>query len=179
MGKISLGLAMGYVSMLASTDLAHAQRSAQVAQATASMSWPHSLGASESARLSAKGFTQINHVETFPTACKEAFGIFTKEPAFLLADPQQPFQATDVVSPAKLPWRRLILGGISSDLCVIYYEKGGFTTSYAAVVIDISETRWPTVVWSGVGGSDVPGNITELIDLITKGGFRQGDRNSW
>jgi hypothetical protein len=183
--KFSVVLAAVYGAVLASGGLAHAQSSApatpagsagpQVASATAG-SFP--TNASESAKLRSERFTPVTDVATFPDACKKAFATLTKERTFALANPGQPFQATDVMSMAKLPWRRLILGGTTPDRCIVYYEKGGFATSYAAVLFDISKVEEPTMIWRGVGGG-APHDLPELVSSVTTGGFKQGEQNGW
>ena len=128
----------------------------------------------ESARLLSEKFTEIQEISAIPPACKAAFAKATGESSFALADPGAPYQSTDVVARgAKLPWRRLIHVGLSSDRCVLYYEIGGFTTTYAALIFDLSVPGTATLVWGGVDGSEVT-DFRSLLLQIARGSFRSG-----
>ena len=43
-----------------------------------------------------------------------------------MADPSQPYQATDVLGPKPLPFRRLIYAGTAPGYCFVYNEYGCF-----------------------------------------------------
>jgi hypothetical protein len=47
-----------------------------------------------------------------------------------IADPGAAFQVTDVVVDPKLPRRRLIAAGCSTDHCLVYYERGGIAHTW-------------------------------------------------
>ncbi len=133
----------------------------------------------ESTKLRASVFAPVNDAMSFPDACKKGFAKQLGERSFELANPGQPYQATDVITQnPRLPWRRLILGGSTPDRCIIYYEKGGFTTTRVVVVIDISKASGPAFVWGGVGG-DAPHDLVSLVSQITDAKFQRGGAYSW
>jgi hypothetical protein len=137
------------------------------------------LTSNERAKLTASSFVIVRDAAAFPDACKNGFAKLTGEPSFALANPGQPYQATDVMTQGQpLPWRRLIFGGSTQDRCVIYYEKGGIATTHIAVVIDIAKANAPLFVWGGIDGTG-PRDLPALISQITHGTFEQGGRYSW
>ena len=57
-----------------------------------------------------------------------------------MADPGQPFQATDVMVMPRLPARRLVSAGCSADHCLVYYERGGFARVHQIVLFSTADT---------------------------------------
>lgn len=69
-----------------------------------------------------------------------------------LADPGQNWNATDVVTDATLPWKRLIWAAVGGDYYVVHYERGGIDHSFHILVAKLgSRDASPRVVWHGVG----------------------------
>jgi hypothetical protein len=133
----------------------------------------------ESIKLKSSAFTPVHDTTSFPDACKKGFAKQIGERSFELANPGQPYQATDVITQnPRLPWRRLILGGSAPDRCIVYYEKGGIATTRAVVVIDISRPSGPAFVWGGIGGED-PHDLVSLVSQITDAKFQPGGPYSW
>lgn len=139
---------------------------AQADSTFANMSVP---AATERQKLLAEHFTEVRDAAAFPASCRRGFAALARTHDFELANPGQPYQATDVVS-RRLPWRRLFIGGASSDRCVVFYEIGGFATHRAVVVLDISQ-KTPVLVWGGADGKN-PADLRELISQIVEGAFR-------
>jgi hypothetical protein len=77
-------------------------------------------------------FGRIDRVADLPKEVLAAFHdtIAPHDPP-LLAEPGEPFQATDVVGPdgPKLA-RRMIFAGFSKSLFYVYYERGGIAHTY-------------------------------------------------
>lgn len=133
----------------------------------------------ESAKLRSEHFVEVHDVEAFPTSCKEGFARLTGEPSFSLANPGQPYRATDALaSPTGLPWRRLIVGAVSKDRCVIHYERGGFATLYAVAIFDLSQVGAPRFIWGAVNVGNQP-DLRTLISKIVEGTFEPGKGRSW
>lgn len=69
-----------------------------------------------------------------------------------LADPGQNWNATDVVTEATLPWKRLNWAAVGGDYYVVHYERGGIDHSFHILVAKLgSGDASPRVVWHGVG----------------------------
>jgi len=60
---------------------------------------------------------------------------------FAIADPGQDFIATDVVTDSSLPWRRLIFAGASNKRCFVYYEQGGFASSFHVEMFSLPDAK--------------------------------------
>lgn len=130
------------------------------------------LSSSERQKLLAEHFVEVRGITAFPSSCKRGFSALAHTPDFELANPGQPYQATDVIGRGpRLPWRRLLIGGVSSDRCIIFYVIGGFAPFRAAVVLDISK-KDPVLVWGCAGGKD-PDDLPALISQIAGGAFTQ------
>ena len=68
----------------------------------------------------------IAQVAEIPAPVLDAFwrAYGDSDPSRRIADPNQPFQATDLVQ-KELPWRRLIAAAASPRAAFVLYEKGG------------------------------------------------------
>ncbi len=70
-----------------------------------------------------------------------------------LAEPGQKWEATDVITDASLPRKRLIWAAVSGQYYVVHYERGGRSHSFHVLVATLtSADQKPEVVWRGVGG---------------------------
>lgn len=125
----------------------------------------------EREKLLSGTFVEVRDAAAFPSSCKRGFARLARTHDFELANPGQPYQQTDVLGPG--PWRphrRLLLGGVSGDRCIVFYEVGGFAPYRSVVVMDISASGAATPVWSGSGGKD-PKDLQELLSQIAAGAF--------
>jgi hypothetical protein len=82
------------------------------------------------------------------------------ESRIAMADPGESFQATDVVVDSALPWRRLILAGVTPDRALIHYELGGIGRSFVVELYDLKSPQSAVGVWRGYYGP-----ATSLEDL--------------
>src|SRR5262245_33597568 len=51
-----------------------------------------------------------------------------------IAEPGNKWEATDYITNAKLPRRRLIWAASDGDYCVVHYERGGIAHSYHVLI---------------------------------------------
>jgi hypothetical protein len=77
-----------------------------------------------------------------------------------MADPGQPFQATDVIVGKRLPGRRLIAAYASGDGWILHYEAGGVAHSYHVAFFRVHGTT-ATFVWQ----ASVPRTVSGLAAL--------------
>ncbi len=70
-----------------------------------------------------------------------------------LAEPGQKWEATDAITDASLPRKRLIWAAVSGEYYVVHYERSGRGHSFHVLVATLAkgETK-PKIVWRGVGG---------------------------
>src|SRR5260370_13541052 len=114
--------------------------------------------------------TIIKNTSRLPGSCRLAFASLAKESKFEMAEPGEKFQAGDV-GLFHLPWRRLVLPGISSKSCLIHYEKGGRGHSYYAVLFRVSPDGNATFLWGGAG-FQTESDLEQMRADITNGKFR-------
>jgi len=67
-----------------------------------------------------------------------------------IADPGQPYNSTDVVDP-KLPMRRLIVGAVSENYCIVSYWRGGIALRLETSVFELSAGKVKRI-WRSHGG---------------------------
>jgi hypothetical protein len=69
-----------------------------------------------------------------------------------LADPDQNWNATDVVTDPTLPWKRLIWAAVGNNYYVVHYERGGIDHSFHILVAKLPrDDAKPAEVWHAVG----------------------------
>jgi hypothetical protein len=76
-----------------------------------------------------------------------------------IAEPGTPFQSTDVIGTPRLPIRRMIAAGCSSDHhCLLYYERGGIAHTRHAVLFawtpDATRFEWGGTAPAGLATID-------------------------
>ena len=81
-----------------------------------------------------------------------------------IAEPGAEFQATDViVNPTgnpKLPTRRLVASGCSTDHCLVYYERGGRARTWHVALY-----HWTPEATRFEGGGSAPAGLKTVDDL--------------
>jgi hypothetical protein len=120
-------------------------------------------------------FKVVNHVQAIPQTWRSIFdssfvdihGLPTKGARVEMADPGQPFQSSDALVPG-LPFRRLVLAGLSSQKCFIYYQHGGsMYPSYCLAVMDYGSN---SMIWVGESRK-VARSLSDLRFMLSRGLF--------
>jgi hypothetical protein len=86
---------------------------------------------------------------------------------FVLADPGQKFEATDVISDPSLPRKRLIFAGVTGEHCFVHYEQGGFGHSFRLALFELNSPSTVTPLWLGSCGPAT--NIDALRSQVRDG----------
>jgi hypothetical protein len=81
-----------------------------------------------------------------------------------MADPGQPFQATDVIVDKRLPGRRLIAAYGSADAWIVHYEAGGVAHTYNIAFFRL-HGKMATFVWQANVHRALSG-ISALQELV-------------
>ena len=116
--------------------------------------------------LRGEAFAPVATVAALSPGVKEELAKLFGE-TLRMAEPGAPFQATDVIGPERLPFRRLIVAGCSADHCLVNYEKGGFVHVYHVVVLRTSVAR-TSFEWGGTTGGGLA-NVDAVKDAIVTG----------
>ena len=98
--------------------------------------------------LDASRFHDVHSTKDLPPAVVALFA----DDEGKLADPGQNWNATDAVTDATLPWKRLIWAAVGGDYYVVHYERGGIDHSFHVLVAKLpGDDAKPKVVWHAVG----------------------------
>jgi hypothetical protein len=81
-----------------------------------------------------------------------------------IADIGAPFNATDAVTDANLPFRRLIRAGSQGNTWFVWYEHGGLGYSWQVVVAHVTPGVTPTVLANAA-------TIGDTLCAVTDGAF--------
>jgi hypothetical protein len=122
----------------------------------------------------AERFTPLTSVATLPASVRDALGELFKGKTLEMADPGQPFQATDVMVTPRLPARRLVTAGCSADHCLVYYERGGFAHVHQIVLFDTTATT-ARFVHGGVAAGGLT-SLDEVKDALVSGRVDGGSK---
>jgi hypothetical protein len=117
---------------------------------------------SETLRAHVKGerFDIVTSIRGFPLGVRSGLQALFGSPDLDIAEPGEKFQATDVMTVPRLPSRRLLAGGCSTDHCLVHYERGGFAHAWFVAVFHWApdETRFE---WGGIA----PGRLATVEDI--------------
>jgi len=121
------------------------------------------------ATINLSAVTNSNQIEVF-NEVKQA----SRLPTFVLnelggmADPGQPFNATDVVD-SRLPMQQLIVAAVSEKYCIVSYWRGGLALRLETTVFEVSEGNVKRKWVSNGGGL----NFRDLKNTIESGRILQ------
>jgi hypothetical protein len=77
-----------------------------------------------------------------------------------IAEPGAEFQVSDVVVNPKLPIRRLVAAGCSTDHCLVYYERGGTGHTWHVALF-----HWTPAATRFEWGGTAPGGLATIDDV--------------
>jgi hypothetical protein len=121
--------------------------------------------------LAAKEVTPLRTMHEIPAevvaACKGLGGYGE----FKLADPGQPFQATDVITEKNLLGRRLMWAVSFPGYVVIHYESGGIAHSFHVVVVAVDSSRRAHVLWETDARPGTSNSFAEFQTELAAGKF--------
>jgi hypothetical protein len=119
-------------------------------------------------------FVPVSTVATLPASVRTALSDLFGGKTLDMANPGQPFQATDVMVTPRLPARRLVAAGCSQDHCLVYYERGGFAHVHQIVLFGTTDAT-ARLVHGGVA----PGGLADLDqvkDALASGKVMSGSQ---
>jgi hypothetical protein len=77
-----------------------------------------------------------------------------------IAEPGAEFQATDVIVNPRLPLRRLVAAGCSTELCLVYYERGGLAHTWQVALF-----HWTPAATRFEWGGTAPAGLKTIDDV--------------
>jgi hypothetical protein len=105
-------------------------------------------------------FGIVTSVRGLPLGVREELQKLFGSQALDIAEPGARFQATDVVVDPKLPRRRLVAAGCSTDHCLVYYERGGIAHTWQAALF-----HWTPAATRFEWGGVAPGGLASIDDV--------------
>jgi hypothetical protein len=115
-------------------------------------------------------FQIVTSVRGLPLGVRDALGTLFGSHTLDIAEPGAAFQATDVVVDPKLPSRRLVAAGCSTDHCLVYYERGGSAHTWHVALF-----HWTPAATRFEWGGIAPAGLSTIHDVLKRtlsGGIR-------
>ena len=105
-------------------------------------------------------FGIVTSIRGLPLGVRDGLQKLFGSQALEIAAPGAPFQATDVVGEPRLPIRRLVAAGCSTDHCLVYYERGGIAHTWQAALF-----HWTPDATRFEAGGIAPGGLASIDDV--------------
>jgi hypothetical protein len=125
-------------------------------QATPAGALPEALRA----HLKDERFQIVTSIRGLPLGVRDGLQTLFGSQELDIAEPGAEFQATDVIVNPKLPIRRLVAAGCSTDHCLVYYERGGIARSWRVAFF-----YWAPEATRFEWGGTAPGGLATIDDV--------------
>jgi len=146
--------------------------------AAGSQAAPTALSETLRAHLKDETLGIVTSVRGLPLGVRDGLETLFGTQALDIAEPGAEFQVTDVVVNPKLPIRRLVAAGCSTDHCLVYYERGGIAHTWQVALF-----HWTPAATRFEWGGIAPGGFTtiEQVRKAVLSGAIKGQRQngSW
>lgn len=107
-------------------------------------------------------FLELKSLKDVPQGVKDEFVKLSHDPTFM-ADPKKVF-AVGCIRDASQPCRCLIFGAISSQHCLLFYEKGGRAHQYLIAAFELSD-KTCKLIWKGSANSYAGRRVKNFVQL--------------
>ena len=121
-------------------------------------------------------FGIVTSIRGLPLGVRDGLQTLFGSGALDIAEPGAEFQVTGVVVNPKLPIRRLVAAGCSTDHCLDYYERGGIVHTWQVALF-----HWTPAATRFEWGGTAPGGlatIDDVLKVILSGGIK-GQTKFW
>jgi hypothetical protein len=105
-------------------------------------------------------FGIVTSVRGLPLGVRDGLQALFGSRTLEIAEPGAEFQMTNVVVNPKLPIRRLVSAGCSSDHCLVYYERGGIDHTWHVALL-----HWTPAATRFEWGGPAPGGLATIDDV--------------
>ena len=122
---------------------------------------PVALSGALRAHVKDERFQTVTSIRGLPLGVRDGLQKLFGSAALDIAEPGAEFQVTDVVVNPKLPIRRLVAAGCSSDHhCLVYYERGGRNHTWHVALF-----HWTPTATRFEWGGTAPGSLATIDDV--------------
>ena len=105
-------------------------------------------------------FQIVTSIRGLPLGVRDGLQKLFATPELDIAEPGAEFQVTDVMGTKKLPIRRLVAAGCSTDHCLVYYERGGIAHTWQVTLF-----HWTPAATRFEWGGTAPGGLKTIDDV--------------
>jgi hypothetical protein len=113
------------------------------------------------AHLKDERFQIVTSIRGLPLGVRDGLQTLFGSQELDIAEPGAEFQATDVIVNPKLPIRRLVAAGCSTDFhCLVYYERGGIAHTWQVALF-----QWTPAATRFEWGGTAPGGLATIDDV--------------
>jgi hypothetical protein len=137
---------------------------------------PLELSGALRAHVKDERFGIVTSIRGLPLGVRDGLQTLFGGQALDIAEPGAEFQVTDVIVNPKLPIRRLVAAGCSTDHCLVYYERGGIAHTWQVALF-----RWTPATTRFEWGGIAPRGLASIDDVqkaILSGAIK-GPTKSW
>ena len=115
-------------------------------------------------------FDIVTSMRGLPLGVREKLQALFGSDGLAIAEPGAAFQAGDVIVDPKLPIRRLVAAGCSTDHCLVYYERGGIAHTWQAALFHWTPAA-TRLEWSGLAARGLA-SIDEVRNAVLSGAIK-------
>ena len=112
------------------------------------------------AHVADERFGIVTSIRGLPLGVRDGLQTLFGSRTLDIAEPGARFQVTDVIADTKLPTRRLVAAGCSTDHCLVYYERGGIAHTWHAALF-----HWTPAATRFEFGGVAPGGLKTIDDV--------------
>jgi hypothetical protein len=105
-------------------------------------------------------FGIVTSIRGLPLGVRDGLQTLFGSKTLDIAEPGAEFQVTDAILNPKLPIRRLVAAGCSTDHCLVYYERGGIAHTWQVALF-----HWTPAATRFEWGGTAPGGLTTIDDV--------------
>ena len=121
-------------------------------------------------------FQIVTSIRGLPLGVRDGLQMLFGSQGLDIAEPGAEFQVTDVIGTSRLPIRRLVAAGCSTDHCLVYYERGGIAHTWQVALF-----HWTPAATRFEWGGVAPGGLATIDDVrkAVLSGAIKGPNKSW
>ena len=118
------------------------------------------LSAELRAHVKDERFGIVTSIRGLPLGVRDGLQKLFGSQALDIAEPGAEYQATDAILTPRLPIRRLVAAGCSTDHCLVYYERGGIAHTWQVALF-----HWTPAATRFEWGGTAPGGLATIDDV--------------
>jgi len=118
----------------------------------------------------------VTSIRGLPLGVRDGLQTLFGSQALDIAEPGSPFQVTGVTGSPKLPIRRLVAAGCSTDHCLVYYERGGGAHTWQVALF-----HWTPAATRLEWGATAKSGLATIADVKSAvlSGATKGPNSVW